>query len=139
MRRRGYERTGPRTCTTAPQVHRRIIVILPPKKLLHRDAFNSPPNALYPCRIANPSKLIVLCHPSREELPPRAPTNTNSPRFEALVQRCWCLGRPTRIQARAGRGEFESASRAVNAFRLIQRRELPRGLLRTWYIQGNIH
>ena len=43
------------------------MTILPPKKLLYRDAFNSPsPNLFYPCRITNPSKLAILCHRIRK-------------------------------------------------------------------------
>jgi hypothetical protein len=37
------------------------MAILPQKKLLYRDTFNSPPpNIFYPSRITNPSKLAVL-------------------------------------------------------------------------------
>jgi hypothetical protein len=37
------------------------MLILPPKILLYRDIFNSPPpNKFYPTRFTNPSKLAII-------------------------------------------------------------------------------
>ena len=51
-----------RTRATAPHVYQPKITIVPPMKLLYRDAFNSPsPNIFHRRRITNPSKLAILC------------------------------------------------------------------------------
>ena len=57
----------------SPQVYQPKITILPPKKLLYRDAFDSPSlNLFYACRITDPSKVdrLLLC---------RDPFNSPSP------------------------------------------------------------